>query len=198
MIKSVQKAMNILRILSDEPHECVSLKYISEKSGIEKSTCSHIIGTLCAEGYITRISQSQGYKLGPAAYCLTRYGKYDESLISVCHPILRWLAKKTHNTVLLAVLKNSQKYIIDYIDEENRLFEHSGSIFTDDIYRTGTGRILLAHMSRDEIVDIYGKYGNPKNEDWSGITSFSELLAGLEKIKSAPYVKTSSLRSDNT
>ncbi|MDY3303712.1 MAG: helix-turn-helix domain-containing protein [Clostridia bacterium] len=197
MIKSVQKALNILKVLSDTPFEYISLKDISIKTKIEKSTCHHILETLCAEGFAQNTAGSGKYILGPDAYLLTRFGKYNETLISVCHPLLTFLARKTQKTVLLAVLANNQKFIIDKIDSNENIFSHNAQIFTDDIYRTATGRILMSHMTRDEVFKLFQKYGTPKNEDWEGIDSFSALCSALKAVKKQQYVKTVSQISDN-
>lgn len=191
MIKSVQKAMNILKVLSDNEPKSTTLKSISEKTQIEKPTCSHLLETLCAEGYALRVSQAKGYKLGPATYCLTRYGKYEESLVSSCHPVLCWLSKKTNGISILAVIDNCEKYIIDYVDNDNVIFKNTGNIFTDDIYRTATGRIILSQLDKEALYDIYKKHGKPKDEDWSNINSFEDLKAELEKIKKQKVIVTS-------
>ena len=192
MIKSVQKALNILKVLSDTPYESISLKEISEKTKIEKSTCHHLLETLCAEGFAQNFGLSGKYILGPDAYLLTRFGKYNETLISICHPLLTFNAKKTKNSVFLAEHANNQKIIIDKIDSNKNIFNHNAQIFTDDIYRTATGRILMSHMTRDEVFKLFQKYGTPKNGDWEGIDSFSALCSALKAVKKQQYIKTTS------
>lgn len=197
MIKSIQKAILILKILSNTPFGCVSLKQISENSGIEKSTCHHILETLCAEGFVQKASSNGEYMLGPDAYLLTRFGKYNENLISLCHPVLLYLARKTSKAALLAVLANNQKLIIDKIDLKNEIYKHNAQIFTDDIYRTATGRILLSHLPQEKIYEIYNKYGLPKSDEWEGIKSFDELLSALKIIKRQKYIYTVSNTKDD-
>lgn len=184
--------MNILKVISDNEPGGISLGNISAETGIEKSTCSHILETLCAGGYAYKISQSRGYKLGPATYCLTRFGKYEKELITVCRPILRWLAEKSGGITILAVIDGGEKYIIDYVDRSNAIFKQDASILTDDIYRTATGRIILSHMSEDDLFEIYKRHGIPESKEWEHISSYSELRSALEDIRSKPYVFTSS------
>lgn len=54
MIGSVQKTLKILNTISEEKNRPVSLSYISTETGINKSTCSHIISTLVAEGFVKK------------------------------------------------------------------------------------------------------------------------------------------------
>ena len=183
MIYSIQKAMQILSIFSDEKNHPVSLADIATKTGYPKPTCSHILETLCHDGYVVRISQSKGYTLGPALYYLTRYGRYEEEFVALCRPVIRWMERKSHATVVLSVIQSSQKFIIDYADSEQNLFSEHSTIRADDIYRTATGRAILAYMDRDQVKDIWGKYGKPLAGHWDEITSFESLIETLEKIR---------------
>ena len=47
MIKSVKKAMDILTILSANAEEPITLSELAEKTGMNKSTCVHIVDTMC-------------------------------------------------------------------------------------------------------------------------------------------------------
>ena len=128
MILCLQKAMRIMQILSDAKGQAVSLMQISDATGIPKPTCCHLLETLCAEGYVVRVSQSEGYILGPSTYCLTRYGRYGEELAALCRPIMRWIEKQSGTTVVLSVIQGNKKYIIDYADDEQGLFRDQWQI----------------------------------------------------------------------
>ncbi len=182
MIKSVHKAMEILSVLSDARNQPVRLCEIAEYINENKSTCAHIVKTLQEDGYIKQISRSKGYVLGPASYCLTRYGKYDDSLIELCRPLMRYVHKKTGAMVVLTVIQNETKYIIDYIDPENIFFSENFNINPDAIYRTVTGRLLLANMDESDIQKIFKKYGVPHPGHWNEVNSYELLLFELSKI----------------
>lgn len=196
MIKSVQKATTLLSILSESYESPVTLKELSEKADINKSTCSHIISTLENEGYVVKISHSKGYVLGPAAYCLSRYGRYNNELVAVCRPIMQYLYKKLGYTVVLSIIQGDTKYIIDCIDD-GTVFSKKAKIRTDEIYRTATGRAVLCNLSKEKIYQVYKKYGAPKKEDWQGINSFEELYETTQKLKKNNCFKTRVLSLDN-
>ena len=142
MIQSVQKAMEILRVVSDGKNHPVPLMEIAQKTGYPKPTCAHLLETLCHDGYAERVSHAEGYRLGAAAYYLTRYGSFEQPLVSLCRPVMRWMERKTHATVILSVLRNRQKFIIAYADTEQNLLREHPSICMDDLYRTATGRAM--------------------------------------------------------
>ena len=56
--------------------------------------------------------------------------------------------------MILAVLEGNSKYIIDHTDE-NHILENHTEILEDDIYRTATGRVILANLPEAKIYDIY-------------------------------------------
>ena len=188
MICSIQKAMNILAILSNEKNNPVPLIEIAARTGYPKPTCSHILETLCHDGYVKRISHSKGYVLGPSLYHLTRYGRYEAEFISLCRPVMRWMEKKSHATVVLSVIHNNQKFIIDNADNEQNLFLEHPTIRIDDIYRTATGRAILAYMDREQVKVIWEKYGKPPAGHWDEILSFESLMNALKDIQQQEIV----------
>jgi len=183
MIQSVQKAMRILTILSDNKNGPLPLREIALRAGYPKPTCAHLLDALCTDGYAMRISHEAGYTLGPAVYNLTRYGRYEDEFITLCRPVMRWMERKTHATVILSEIRAGQKFIIDYLDNEQNLLREHPYIRTDDIYRTATGRAILAHMPRDEVRTIYEKYGSPPPNHWNEVNSWETLIAQLAILR---------------
>ena len=196
MIGSVQKALKILIAISDGKNTPVSLADLSVKTGINKSTCSHIVSTLAKEGFVKRISHTQGYVLGPEAYCLSRFGKYDNEFVSLCRPVIDWLYKQTNCAIILAVTQAGKKFTIDHIDTPIKTLTNSYEIMPDDIYRTATGRIIMANMNSDEIKEVFDKNGLPPEKHWDEITSLDALKNELSKINKRGVLKTVHFNSD--
>ena len=195
MIKSVQKATKLLTLLADSYEKPLTLAKLAENSGMNKSTCSHIINTLTNEGFAVRISATKGYVLGPAAYCLSKYGRYKDDLVTICRPILQYLYKKLGFCVLLAVIEGSEKYIIDYIDDGS-IFSGKMKIMDDSIYRTATGRAIMTNMSDEKVFDIYKKHGNPSQDEWEDVTSLHDLFIKLSMIDKNKVVKNCTKTGD--
>ncbi len=185
MPNAVEKTMLILRALSDGRGKPVTLASLSERTGFNKSTVSHILKPLCAGRYVTRVSHSEGYLIGPELHVLTRYGRYGEELVSVCRPILLHLNRQTGGTAVLAVVRDSCKYILDHVEGGLRYSDSDASILEDDLYRTVTGRAILSAMPVWEALDVYETLGAPKKADWEEVTDRESFLAALEKIRAA-------------
>ncbi len=181
VIRAVQKAMRILQVLSDASGP-LSLQQIAQTVGEPKSTCAHLLRTLLADGYAEQTRRGGGYALGPAVYCLTRHGKYNGELVALCRPVMRYLYRKTGMTVVLSILQNDCKYIIDHYDPDVRYFPEVFDIRTDDLYRTATGRLLLANQDEQTVRAVYDRHGAPAPDHWPGVTSYESLLAALAQI----------------
>ena len=196
MPNSIEKAMLILRTLSDTPTTPVTLAEIAARTGIPKSTAAHIIKTLTQGRYIRRISHSAGYTVGPELYFLTRYGRYEEDIIAVCHPLLRYLSKMTGGTAIFVVLRDGEKYIIDRADGNFHYPDDSAKLIKDDIYRTGTGRYILSFMREDQALAQFEQLGVPEKKDWPEVTDRESFLAERNRIRGIPYIHSTNRQLD--
>lgn len=196
MIYTVQKTMKILRVMARAKNRPVTLSEIVESTGINKSTCSHIISTLLYDGYVIRVSHKLGYIIGPAFYALTKHISYDSKLTSVCHEVIKWINKQFPCTAVLAVIENAQKYIVDYIDSEQHPFVPPIELFNDDIFQTATGRILASNLRRYEFDKVIERHGLPKYIGKIEIRNSDQLYKNLESIKKEKIVKVCSVRNN--
>ena len=183
MIASVQKAMNIMSVISNGRATPVTLNEIATKTGYPKPTCSHILQTLCFEGYTEKVSHSAGYIIGPATYCLTRYGRYEEELISICSPVLRMMEKKIGCAVILSVIQSEKRFIIDAADSGHKILKNNETISEGEIYSTATGRAILAEADFETLKKVYEKYGAPTEKEWKGVCDFESMLVALKEIR---------------
>jgi IclR family KDG regulon transcriptional repressor len=188
MIKSVKKATEILTVISDAQNQPVNLESIAAKTKLNKSTCVHILSTFCETGFVQRISHREGYKLGPLAYYLTRYGRFQQELIQVCHPVIKWLNQQINQTTLLTIICEDRKFIIYYIEGKKKLAAKKSEMILGDIYATATGRVLMAYMSKREVTELCNKRGFPSAGQWPEAKSMEELFKILAQIRRDGYV----------
>lgn len=176
MIKSIQKAVDVLLYLSDTPEEPISLHQISQELEMNKTTCLHILETLHESLLVEKVSRHDGYRLGPAAYMLTRYGRYQESLCEVCLPIIKWLNKQIDATILLTVICDGIKYIILHVDADERFDFKNSEIIQGHLETTATGRLMMAYMDNESLQRALSRCGRQ-----SGEAENSEELETLKK-----------------
>lgn len=186
MIKSVKKAMDILTVLSAAPETPIPLAELASRTNMNKSTCAHIVDTLCESFYAEHVSRKEGYRLGPWAYMLSRYGHYQNTLVNVSTPVLKWLHKQTDASVFIAVICNGKKYIVYHIDKANILPMSDGNIIQGTLPETNaSGRLLMAHMDKETLRHLFNrriKAGEP------GITEITpELKEAFKAIRATGY-----------
>lgn len=183
MIKSVKKAMDILTILSSNGEKPITLAKLSEQTGLNKSTCAHIVDTMCESFYVERVSRKDGYRLGPWSFMLSRYGSYRNSLVKISTPVLRWLRNRTGASVFISVVCNGRKYIVFHIDKDNILPMSDGSIIQGYMESTATGRVLMAYMNSSAFSSALSHRTQEEREQ---LTS-PEFKAVLKDIRVAGY-----------
>ena len=191
MIQSVDRALDILTIVANGKGEPVPLRQISEKTGLNKSACFHLIETMAERGFLRQVSQSKGYVLGASTFYLTRYRTFHQELLQISNPILRWIHRQSGYTALLAILENHEKFVISYSEQDGGKFHERGDLFLGNIYASATGRVLLSHMAPAAVAELAGSIGLPDERSWSGIDTLPKLLQELDAVE-----KLSCLRVD--
>ena len=146
-IESVDKALEILGCFSNQ-EPILSLKQLSEKTGLYKSRILRLCGTLLARGYLVR-SQGSVYSLGPALMRLGKIYERNNSLISLARPILQELSAVVGESAKLFGIQGNQRVCLalvkgslplSYTVEEGEEFDlHAGS----------AGLVLLAFSSKE-------------------------------------------------
>lgn len=189
MIRSVNRTLDILNCIADNKGKPVNIKTISEKTGLNKSTCCHIIDTLVDRGYLVQISRTSGYVLGIYAYNLTRYSFYQENFIYIAEPILRWIQKETGNNALFASLINGEKFILKYLDTPENKLGQRGQLYKGDLYNCATGLAMLATMNSKEIKEVVNKVGLPTEKQMANADTYQKLLLRIEEISKSDVVK---------
>ena len=178
MIKSVKKAMDILTILSNTGETPITLGELASQTGLNKSTCSHIVDTMCESFYVERISRKDGYRLGPWSYMLSRYGGYRSSLVKIASPVLKWLRNRTGASVFISVVCNGRKYIVYHIDRDNLLPMSDCSIIQGYMESTATGRVLMAYMNSSSFNSALS-HRTPEEREQLTSPEFKAMLKGI-------------------
>ena len=187
MVQSVKRAMDILMVLSNAYGRAVPLEEIARATNLNKSTCVRLLGTLREDCFVQRVSAREGYRLGPFAYYLTRNSKYQQHLIEVCHPLLRWLNRTTGQTALLTVLYEDRKFVIHRIEAGRKLGSEKSDMILGNLMGTASGRILIAAMPRRERMEFFKKYGLPKADTWPGADNVEALERMLATYRRQGY-----------
>lgn len=156
MPNATEKVLMVLNALCMSQSEPTALSKISDVTGLNKSTVSHILKILCQHNYASRVSHTAGYLPGAELYYLTRYGKFESGLIERCRPAMQDLHDRYGCTVGLSVINNGQKYIIDRISGDFVHNDPDAYIIKDRLLSI-SGRVILSRMPTNEVLELFHK-----------------------------------------
>jgi DNA-binding IclR family transcriptional regulator len=184
-IRVLIKAAAIIDVLADSEH-ALSLTALSGELGIAKSTLHGILATLGSIGYVTKDSETGDYRLGLHLFeignAISR--KLDER--RVAKPYMEALAKKTGETVHLAVLEDGE---VLYLDKHES--NHSIRIITESgiklpVHCSGLGKALLSGLPDDKITALLDKKGMEKYTETT-ITNAKDFLKDIRGVRQKGY-----------
>lgn len=185
----MKKAIKILQLVADEDGKCIKLEDISDLTGINKSTCVHILDTLAEENMIEHVSRKEGYRISFGTFILTRFGKYKHNISSFSHSVLKWLTSKTGQTALICVLSNNKRVCIDYAKGVWGFELLKENIFVENIYEAATGYVLLADLSDTEQDFYLSKLVDENNIPFDN-ERIKQIKNYLKQVKRQGYAKS--------
>ncbi len=173
---AIEKTFRTLEMLARTPLSDQPLKAIAEAVQLPRPTAAHILRKLVALGYAEQSGARSGYRLGPAAWALTRGAPYRRDLVAVAESRMARLARETGETVVLVALQGGRRHRLCTVEGGGTLRVSQEVVTDDNVYRTPTGRLLLAHADTHERETHLALYGLPGAE-WPE----ARTPAGLER-----------------
>lgn len=192
MIKVVAKTLAIIEVIAERPEEETSVSVIAERAGVNKATATRILKDLLEAGYVSQASTRKGYTLGPMAYHLASRGTFRRDVVEAAQPVVAECAKRIGESVLVACLQSGRRYILCHENGNPELEITVDQSWYDDLYQTATGRLLLAHAPKEEVLKYVARRGLPSAREWDGIDSEKSLLKRLDALRNDGMVVSES------
>lgn len=145
LIQSIERAVAILETIAREGGEA-SLKHIAERTGLGKTTAHNILKTLDELGYVRRRVSDTRYHLGGRILNLARIAGDDSALRIRLRPALEAIARKTGETVYLAVPSGDETYYLDTIESGQTLRTTCRVGERERLEGSAIGLVFLAFM----------------------------------------------------
>jgi DNA-binding IclR family transcriptional regulator len=158
--------------------------------GLKLGTCANILRTLTDLHYADQPAARKGYTLGMMAYFITRNGPFRKDLIGATEAGMIKLAGQVRETVLLAVLNNGRRIVLSQVSGDDVYQVREQFLMSEDIYRTATGRLLLAYAPEPELQAVLARKGGPDKEQWPEADSPKKLASALAAIRREGRVVT--------
>jgi IclR family acetate operon transcriptional repressor len=154
-IQSLDRGLVILEAVANSS-DPVSLNELTNLVGIDRSSVFRLAFTLKRRGFLAYPTGRKDFILGPALWRLSERYDWGTMLIRVSQEFVKQLAKRTNETVHLAIREGRNALFIDHA-AANHLIAVSGQ--TGEmvpLHCTAHGKALLSGLRREELDHIFG------------------------------------------
>lgn len=181
-IQSVDRALALIEILAgrDQP---MLLGDLAETSGLNVSTCHHLVGTLVTRGYVLHVGRNRGYMLSLKLADLADAARHQFDLGGLVQPDLMALNESLRESVQMAVLRGTQ--LVTQLRFGSMMPTH---VEPDEVrkmraaHATATGKAILAWLPEAEMLRIVSEHGLESFTDRT-IVTVSGLIEELRIVR---------------
>lgn len=184
-IQSIERAADILELFLSVGPE-LSVKEISERTGLSKSTIHGIIKTLEYRGFLQQNSENLKYNLGMKLFELGNAVSNQLNIGKIARTVLRELVEELKETVHLVILDRDEAIYIEKVEGPHSLSMYSRVGKKAPFHCTGVGKAILAFQPEEEIERLL---------DLAELTPFTvktltdkkQIIEHLKKVKQQGY-----------
>jgi len=195
MINSVLKALDIMQSFSTiEPR--LSLKEISSKLTLPKSTTHSLLKTLQSRGFIEQTDDGR-YSLGTSVISLTQSVRVNVELRDRSAPLLRQLADSVRASAYLTVREDDKVVYVYAVESPQRLQARTAVGDRGHMHSTSVGKAILSVLPESEVLGILSRTGLPQFTDCT-ITRVEDLMAELVESRRRGYALDRGENEENT
>ncbi len=158
-VQSVERAVALLELLA-ESGRGTSLTDLSVRSGLNISTCHHLLATLMRAGYVAQVPGRRTYALGARVLHLGQAFMRQVDLPRRAQPVLDRLNAATGEAVHLAVLQGDQVVTVAKSEARQAVRVDTAVIgMAEAPHATATGKAMLAWLPEDQMRRILAVNG---------------------------------------
>ncbi len=185
-VQSVERALHLLEIVAAAGGEA-TLTQISAGSGLNISTCHHLLATLIAKGYVAKLPGKRTYVIGSRVLYLSSLCLKQVNLPQRSQRVLDALNARTGEAVQLAVLQGEELITVLRKEASHPVRVDAATIGkTSAAHATATGKAILAWLPETEIARIVAAKGLPSYTT-NTITDLATLLEELRLVRRHGY-----------
>lgn len=185
-VQSVERALHILSCFTIEK-KSLSVKDISTKLSLPKSTVVRILQTLKSQRFIEQDNLTQLYQLGFKVFELGNAYASSIDLRQVAIPIMRSLNEETLETVSLNVLDGYNRVCIEKVESNQQIRNFVKVGGRSELCYGASGKILFSYLTIEEQQLIMQQEGLNQNQQ-------NMLLEQVQQIVKEGYALSLSER----
>ena len=185
-VQSVERALDLLEIVAAAGGEA-TLTQISTGSGLNISTCHHLLATLIAKGYVAKLPGKRTYVLGSRVLYLSSLCLKQVNLPQRSQRVIDALSARTGEAVQLAILQGDELITVLRKEASHAVRVDAAALGkASAAHATATGKAILAWLPETEIARIVAAKGLPSYTA-NTITDLARLLEELRLVRRHGY-----------
>ncbi len=189
MIQVIERALNIIELLGANPQKEFSLSEIASAFSLDKGTCTRIMKTLLAKGFVNQDSPRSAYRLGYKFFHIIGHPVENEELTKTARRDIDALGKSINETALLAVVNNDKRVVLYDTAPDQDLIVRTN--LEREVYGVCAGRVIIANYTPSHLEKLLTRLGMPTKEEWPEIYQSDqpekELRNALTVIRQRGY-----------
>jgi IclR family acetate operon transcriptional repressor len=183
-IQSVDRALFLLETIAEAGGEA-TLTDLSHRTGLNISTCHHLLATLIQRGFAAKVTGRRLYALGPRILYLS-HACLQVDLPRRAQPYLEEVNRVTGETVHLTALQGDAIVMVAVREAHHAVRVDTGHTGRMEApHATSVGKAMLAWLPEDEMLRILA--GGMKRCTEKTITEFPALLEALRHVRRNGY-----------
>lgn len=161
----------------------VRLAWLAETTQMDKGSVCNMLKTLAALGYVEKVRTGQ-YRLTEKLAALGQALTREAELRLLCEQFAGHLAQATEESGVVAVLQGDRIAVLAQAQHPRRVMVCISHYRDLSLYRSVSGRILLAHVDAATLARIVKRHG-PPGADWDEIKSLAGLKRAAVELRAA-------------
>jgi DNA-binding IclR family transcriptional regulator len=167
LVQTIERVSSLFDIVGQNP-QGISIRDLSAKIRLPKGTIHRLLSSLAYFGYVRQDPKTRNYFLGLKLVDLGNLLLSQLDLRKEAEPFLRDLAERTKETVHMVFLDRNEIVYIDKVETDHspgglRMASRVG--LRNPAHSCAVGKVLLSHLSEDELSHIIEEKGLPKRTE---------------------------------
>lgn len=188
LVQTIERASAILDILGQSP-QGISVRDLSTKIKLPKGTTHRLLSSLSYFGYVRQDSKTRNYFLGFKLVELGQLLLNQLDLRKEAEQFLKDLAEKTKETVHMVFLDRNEIVYIEKVETDQnpsglKMASRVGS--RNPAHSCAVGKVLLAHLSEEELNHLIEEKGLPKRTE-NTIIDLAQFKNHLKIVRAQGY-----------
>ncbi|MDH3302390.1 MAG: helix-turn-helix domain-containing protein [Acidimicrobiia bacterium] len=178
-VQSLERGLAVMRSFSpDRPRQ--TLSDVARTTGLTRATARRLLLTLSQLGYVR--TDEKFFELTPRVLDIAHSYIASLNLTEIAQPYMERFCEEVHEASSIAVLDDTEIVYVARVPAKRIMTVAIGLGSRFPAYQTSLGRVLLAELDNDDIVDIYDRSDHSLATDRT-VTSSTALLAELKAVR---------------